>query len=233
MPVSNNGANIRLIIYWKGLEDTITVTSPMDLGGLKSPEYLKLNPQGKMPLLVLPDGIALPESAVIANYIADKYASSGPSLIPSTQEARATANLATRVHDIYIASGLQGCMYKSMDIEERAAKIAELAKQLDVLEGIVEGSPYIVGDTPSLADAALFPTFVFFTYILPSQFGWTDVFASRPKLKAWWEHMCKDDCGKRVHGEVLGGLEAWAANDRWNKLGIAEQVKDTNYKWEY
>ena len=34
--------------------------------GVKSEAYLALNPQGKMPLLVLPDGFALPESQVRA-----------------------------------------------------------------------------------------------------------------------------------------------------------------------
>ena len=37
----------------------------MDIGGLKSEQYLALNPLGKMPLLVLPDGTAIPESEVL------------------------------------------------------------------------------------------------------------------------------------------------------------------------
>ena len=45
MPVSNNGARCRIIIYKKGIEDKIDVKSPMDIGGLRSPEYLALNPQ--------------------------------------------------------------------------------------------------------------------------------------------------------------------------------------------
>lgn len=77
MPVSNNGARNRLIIYWKGLEDIIDIRSPMDLGGLKTDEYLALNPQGKMPLLVLPEGLSLPESEVISQYLLAKYADTG------------------------------------------------------------------------------------------------------------------------------------------------------------
>jgi glutathione S-transferase len=38
----------------------------MELGGLKSPEYLKLNPQGKMPLLTVEgSSFAIPESDTI------------------------------------------------------------------------------------------------------------------------------------------------------------------------
>ena len=36
MPVSNNGARCRLIIYKKGIEDRVAITSPMDIGGLRS-----------------------------------------------------------------------------------------------------------------------------------------------------------------------------------------------------
>ena len=37
MPVSNNGARCRVIIYKKGIEDKVSIKSPMDLGGLRYP----------------------------------------------------------------------------------------------------------------------------------------------------------------------------------------------------
>ena len=40
VPVSNNGARIRIAIYAKGLEDRIEVKAPTALGGLKSDEYV-------------------------------------------------------------------------------------------------------------------------------------------------------------------------------------------------
>lgn len=54
----------RFVIYKKNIEQRIAIESPMTLGGLKSEAYLALNPQGLMPLLVLPDGTCLPESEV-------------------------------------------------------------------------------------------------------------------------------------------------------------------------
>lgn len=38
----------RFIIYEKGIEDQVDIASPMDVGGLKSEEYLKMNPHGKV-----------------------------------------------------------------------------------------------------------------------------------------------------------------------------------------
>ena len=235
MPVSNNGARNRLIIYWKGLEDKFDIKSPAELGGLKSDEYLALNPQGKMPLLCLPSGVNLPESEVISQYICHAYAGEGPSLIPQDPEMRAIASLATRIHDTYIVS-IQGAMYRGpMDIADRADKIAEIAKQLDVLEGILEvrAAPFVAGDAPTFADAALFPTFVFMEFILPRHFGWADVFAGRPKLKAWWAAMCADTQCARVKDEVGSALQAWEDGGRFTKVGVEEHVKDTSYKWAF
>lgn len=52
------------MIYKKGLEGDVLIRSPNDLGGLKSAEYRTLNPQGLMPLLLLPDGTSFYESEV-------------------------------------------------------------------------------------------------------------------------------------------------------------------------
>ena len=64
MPVSNHGARVRHVIYSKGLEGEFDVVAPSALGGLGSDAYAALNPQKKMPLLLLPGGTALPESEV-------------------------------------------------------------------------------------------------------------------------------------------------------------------------
>lgn len=55
---------VRHVIYHKGLEADIDIASPAMLGGLGSDTYKAVNPQGKMPLLLLPDSSAIPESEV-------------------------------------------------------------------------------------------------------------------------------------------------------------------------
>ncbi|GBF97979.1 glutathione S-transferase [Raphidocelis subcapitata] len=195
MPVSNNGARVRHVIYSKGLEGEFDIVPPSTVGGLASDTYKALNPQGKMPLLLLPDGTAIPESEVIVGYILDRWASSGPSLRAATPELRAKAALAARVHDLYITT-VQACMYRAMPAAERARGIAQIARQLDVLEGICEG-PYLAGEVTS-ADSAVFPTVVFMMQMLPDVFGWADVFAGRPKLAAWWQALQRDPAAVRV-----------------------------------
>ena len=53
-------------------------------------------------------------------------------------------------------------MYRKMDIAERAAKVAEMAKQLGILEGLVDGPQAVAAaGGPTTADAAIFPILVF------------------------------------------------------------------------
>ena len=93
-----------MLIYYKGIENEIEMKSPGDFGGMNSDEYRALNPQGKIPVLILPDGQALYESRVISAYLAEKFRDVGPSILPSTPEVRARAALINSVHDLYIAS---------------------------------------------------------------------------------------------------------------------------------
>merc|ERR1712137_711546 len=104
LSVSNNGARVRMLIYLKGLQDEIDIVSPSELGGLKSSEYCALNPQGKMPLLVMPDGLAIPESEVIVQFLTEVFEDKEPSLLPLSLEHKTKSNLATRYHDLYITS---------------------------------------------------------------------------------------------------------------------------------
>eukprot|EP00879_Flechtneria_rotunda_P024314 GHRR01025770.1.p1 GENE.GHRR01025770.1~~GHRR01025770.1.p1 ORF type:complete len:150 (+),score=41.99 GHRR01025770.1:715-1164(+) len=64
VPVSNHGARVRHVIYHKGLEEDFEIVSPMEFGGLGSEQYKAINPQGKMPVLLLTNGTILPESEV-------------------------------------------------------------------------------------------------------------------------------------------------------------------------
>jgi glutathione S-transferase len=58
------GARVRYIMHALSLHDKIDIKSPGELGGLKGKRYLALSPVGKMPVLVLPSGQAIPESTV-------------------------------------------------------------------------------------------------------------------------------------------------------------------------
>ena len=59
-------------------------------GEQKHPDFLRLNPAGKVPVLVDGD-IIIPESAAIVLYLADKYREKG--LLPSSIKERGSLSL--------------------------------------------------------------------------------------------------------------------------------------------
>mmetsp|Transcript_58546 Transcript_58546/g.104092 ORF Transcript_58546/g.104092 Transcript_58546/m.104092 type:complete len:198 (-) Transcript_58546:92-685(-) len=196
-----------------------------------------------MPALILPDGTTIYESKVISGYILDRWQGTGTKLQASNPEARALSAQINAIHDLYIASAnssdprvtaTQGCMYKPVDLidaESRASKVAEIAKQLDVLEGLVKG-PFCVGEDMTEADLAMYPTFIFFKVMLPRVFSWPDVFHARPKLKKWMHHMETLEPVRRVKAEVEGGLQNWETQKRFEP--IIEQIKAAPaLKWVY
>lgn len=68
--------------------------------GLRSPEFLALNPIAKIPVLVTEQGTVIPESEAIIDYLEDRFPT--PSLRPADPEQRARVNIAVRVMDSYV-----------------------------------------------------------------------------------------------------------------------------------
>lgn len=67
-------------------------------------------------------------------------------------------------------------MYRLMDIEDRANKIKEIARILNLLEEYFEEGPYFLGNEMSMADICWMPSFCYMTSLLPTYFGWIDFF---------------------------------------------------------
>ena len=85
-----------------------------------------------------------------------------------------------------------------------------------------------------MGDCAVFPTMVFAEYSLLKFFGWSTLFAGRPKLEAWFTAMVEDPVSGRVYKEVRGGLEKWDGIGRWDNLGITDQIAaHPELKWSY
>lgn len=243
VPVSNNGARVRCILYWQRVpESEVAVVSPASLGGLKSEEYLAVNPQGKMPALACRDEeLFVPESDTIARFVGAKYAGAFEGAVgnfaPSAGSQLALkADRITRHHDMYLAP-IQGCLYKASPagqvygyLPSRAAALDEFVRQLAVLEGYVDDlGPYLLGCEPTHADAAVFPTLLFAERMLPL-FG--REFALGPKLAKWWAHMDSgaDHVAARVATEIRDALGGWEASGRWTSIlgaGLRDEAPAT------
>ena len=232
MPVSNNGARVRAILYHKQLsQQQVDIISPMKLGGLKSEEFMALSPQGLMPALTIQKEHAsgmkhLSESDTIARYLLAEYAGIGPSFQPDNPRS----NQICRWHDVYLTT-IQGCLYKPAsrlplgDYADRKSAIRAFQKNLKVIEGFMsDEGMYLCGDEVSLADASLFPTCVFAKYMLP-KFDDSEP-PLPPKLNAWFDNLrTKDSVFSKIYDEIMDTLvTSWdEKNHRWDSIWLAGQ----------
>lgn len=208
---------IHLQIALKNLSDEIEF-APLPGDDLKSPEYMAISPLGKIPALE-DDGFCLPESAVIAEYIEDRFPKDA--LLPDDLAKRAQARLVCRFVDLNVIPHLFDLIGQVRGGDPDADKVetikSDLEKGLNAIEGMaygdgnnVEGgNARLIGDGVTLADCALLPALFFATRFLPSID--MDPFAGRPKLKAWYEAMLNTDLGKDSDTQMQKELEAFLA----------------------
>lgn len=226
VPVSNYAARVRFLVYRKQLEQNVKIEAPSQLGGLKSDQYLAINPLGKMPALIVhapqhddASPTVLYESSVMCEYIAERYADRGASFIPEQPEHRARARMIANVLDLYVGPH-HPFMYRKVD-GDRVQGVQEIKKGLDVVESILsEDGPYAIGKQLTIADCCLWGSWPFYEYMLPTFFSWNPV-DDRPKLKAWVQHMKQEsEAAKKVYNEVHAGLVGWYDGGRWENLGM-------------
>jgi glutathione S-transferase len=211
MNLSNFATKSRIVVYEKGAN--IEIVAPP--GGMTSPEYLKINPLGKIPTLDA-DGTIIPESEIINEYLEEKFPS--PPLLPRSPEARAKVRLLTRFHDLYLDPPLRGLFGqlnpKSRDEKVVNDRLAELQTRLDQLElMLAEPGNYATGQDFTLADCALAPTTFFVTNILPG-FGANAPLEHRPRLAAWWSKVQERSSVKKALSEMAEAMKAMVGGGR-------------------
>ncbi|CAN5246305.1 glutathione S-transferase family protein [soil metagenome] len=86
MQTSGNCYKPRLLMHLLGIPFRLIETDSSK-GQTRTPEYLALNPNGKVPLLVLPDGRRLSESNAMLLYLAE-----GTKYLPADKYERALVN---------------------------------------------------------------------------------------------------------------------------------------------
>lgn len=214
VPVSNNGARCRIIMYKKGLTSEIEIVSPVSIGGLQSSAYLQINPQAKMPALECSDDINLAESDTIARYLVSRYENIEPSFQPNLP----LSNYICRIHDIYMQP-IQGSMYKANPpfgtYGTRKDALVEYVKQMNIIDNLIsDNTLYLCGNEISLADATMFPSLVFATHMLP-KFDMTPP----PKLIKWFDYLKQhDDVFAKVYDEIINALYQWDQRGRWDAI---------------
>jgi len=155
---------------------------PVDIlkGETQSEAFLALNPNGKIPVLELEDGTTLWESNAILNFLAE-----GSDLLPTEPRLR-TQVLQWQFfeqysHEPYVAVARFIKRYQGMPAEraeEYQVCLVRGYKALRVMEQQLSRTPYLVGDTYSIADIALY------AYTHVAEEGGFDL-SGFPAIQAW------------------------------------------------
>src|SRR5690348_6249327 len=133
-----------------------------------SPEHLALHPFGKMPVMQHGEYF-LYETAAIAHYIDKRFA--GPPLQPTTARGEAEMIRWISIVNSYVFPTMNRFMKErlvrpTMGIEPDQAFIDSAEKplrlQMRLIEEAVSETPFLVGDSLTIADSFLLPHLLFF-----------------------------------------------------------------------
>jgi glutathione S-transferase len=134
-------------------------------GESRTPEFLKLNPNGRVPLLVFPDGRTLAESNAMLLHLGE-----GSTWLPADPFLRAKVYewlfFEQYSHEPYVATVRFWVKYAGK-AEEKKQEIRERIPRghaaLGVMERTLASAPFLVGERPTLADVALYA----YTHVAP------------------------------------------------------------------
>jgi glutathione S-transferase len=189
---SSNSDRVKIALAEKGLAwDGVMVS--LAKKDQKSPEHLKRNPYGKIPVID-DDGKILFESCIINEYLDEKYPN--PPLMPKDPYLRGRGRVLVDyalnyTHEPYWA--LRGEMMKKESERDGAVleeKRGTLRKLLAYLEEALGDKPYFLGDF-GLTDIAIIPRCLRMesygampSPTLPSFNAWLQRMKERPSVKA-------------------------------------------------
>jgi len=192
-PMSPRARKPRIVLAEKGLQYE-KVNVDITKGDQKKPEYLAVNPYGKVPALQ-DDSTTVYESSIIMEYLNDKYPN--PSLMPADPGQRARArvlmHLGDNAYDGAFAAIVGEVFFKpkgQADQDVIAKAKQDLNACFERLERELGSNDYLVGGF-SLADicfATWAPLFGPLQVEVPSQCvkvnAWLNRLKERPGMKA-------------------------------------------------
>jgi len=176
---SGNGYKVRLLLAQLGQRYEWTELD-IDAGKTRTPEFLKRNPNGRVPTLELDDGTHLAESNAILWYLAE-----GSSFIPADRLGRAQVLqwmfFEQYSHEPYVATPRYIVKHLPNDHARRSELPDRLARgraALAVMETHLADRQFFVAERYGIADIALY------AYTHVAHEGGHDL-APYPRVNAW------------------------------------------------
>jgi len=178
-PASTYARRVRIALLEKGIPFEPVVLD-MAAREHRAPDYLILNPYGRVPTID-EDGFVLYESSAILQYL--EATRPEPALSPADARGRARLDMHLRLCDLQMARPTGVIIFPKRFLPEArwdAAAMAqaksEIEKHLGIVERTIGEQPYLLGDHYTLADVAYTP-FLQFLPLMEIEPG--------PRVAAW------------------------------------------------
>ena len=160
---SSAAYRVRIALNLKGLAyETVPVHLVKEGGHNRRPEFRAINPQMRVPALVVPTGDVLIQSLAIIEYLDETHPE--PPLLPKDSIARAQARALAEIVacDIHPLNNIGSLRYLKRELHQEQAAIDAwyhhwVLTGFEALEALVRPGPYACGGAVTVADLCLVP----------------------------------------------------------------------------
>ena len=168
-PMANSPRKVRMFLVEKKITDVEIVNIDLMQGEHKTPEYLAIAPNSRIPALQLDDGTVVMESTAICRYLESLYPE--PNLFgESPMEIASIEMWQCRVHNelmIPLAMGFRHLHPAMAKMETQNKEYGEIQKNIGMrslkyFNGVLAESKFIAGDRYTFADIQMISTTDFF-----------------------------------------------------------------------
>ena len=189
-PLSTYSRRVRMALIEKGIEAELVEVDMVNRAH-RRPEYLRLNPYGRVPTLE-EDGFVLYESTAILEYLEATRPS--PALVPPDARGRALVAMHVKLCDLQLTRQTGTIIFpkrflpkERWDEQAMAQAKKEIEKHLEILEAQLAGKTYMVGDRYGLVEVCYTPFVEFFPLMditpPPAVAAWTARMLERPSAR--------------------------------------------------
>lgn len=207
-PYSNYHNIVKHTLMHKGVEfeERITYTG--------TPELLAVNPLGKVPVMTTDTGTHMSESSVMVEYLEEAYTNNP--LLPVDLEARAKVRQITKIAELYIELSarrlLPFAITKSQPPKELCTEVQTvLDRGMNGLKNLAKFSPYLTGDSLTMADIYLRYALAIPKLVGPTLLQWNPLDAVEG-LAEWDALMASSEVSKKIDADQRANTEEFMAH---------------------
>ncbi len=190
-----------------------------------SDELLKVSPVGKVPAITTLDGFELSESSVICDFLEESYPTQP--LYPKSATERATVRQIMKISELYfelpsrrlipfVFSGAQAPQV----IKDEVRQV--LTRGIIAMNRLCQFSPWIAGDTFTMADIYVHNVNLIVNTFASSQLDW-DVLAEIDGMKTWNNTMKQTDIAQAIEADRMANMPDFMQH-------VQAQIKAANTK---